>query len=142
LVQRPDGTLWNELKDRAWQLGEAGFTSVWLPPACKGNAGGMDVGYSVYDMYDLGEFYQKGSVRTKYGTRDELIAAVAEARLQIYWDVVLNHRMGGDEEEEFTATPYHNDNRHEQIGEPRTIRVHTLFTFPGRQKKYSDMEWH
>ncbi len=141
----PDVTLWNELKDRAWQLGEAGFTSVWLPPAYKGNAGGLDAGYSVYDMYGLGEFDQKGSVRTKYGTRDELIAAVAEARLcglQIYWDVVLNHRMGGDEEEEFTATPYYNDNRHEQIGEPRTIRAHTHFTFPCRQKKYSETEWH
>ena len=140
-----DGSLWNEFKQCAPELKKTGFTSVWLPPAYKGSAGGMDVGYSVYDMYDLGEFDQKGSIRTKYGTRDELIAAVAEARLcglQIYWDVVLNHRIGGDAEEEFTATPYSNDNRHEQTGESRTIRAYTHFSFPGREKKYSDMEWH
>ena len=141
----PDGSLWNELKDRAPDLKEAGFTSIWLPPAYKGSAGGLDVGYSVYDMYDLGEFDQKGSVRTKYGTREELLSAAAAAReqgLHLYWDVVLNHRMGGDEEEEFTATPYSDSNRHEQTGEPRTIRAYTHFTFPGRGGKYSDMEWH
>lgn len=141
----PDGSLWREFHGQIGALKEAGFTAVWLPPAYKGNAGGMDVGYSVYDMYDLGEFDQKGSVHTKYGTRDELLAAVSAAReqgLQIYWDVVLNHRMGGDQEEEFTATPYSNDNRHECVGEPRTIRAHTHFTFPGRAKKYSEMEWH
>ena len=55
----PDGSLWNELKDRAPDLKEAGFTSIWLPPAYQGSAGGLDVGYSVYDMYDLGEFDQK-----------------------------------------------------------------------------------
>ena len=87
---------------------------------------------------------QKGAVRTKYGTRDELLSAAAEARqagIQIYWDVVLNHRMGGDEEEEFPATPYNDENRREQIGESRNIRNHTHFTFPGRRKKYSGMEW-
>ncbi|MBC7979064.1 MAG: alpha-amylase [Armatimonadetes bacterium] len=141
----PDGTLWNELKEQAGSLKEAGFTALWLPPAYKGNAGGYDVGYSVYDMYDLGEFDQKGSMRTKYGTRDELLAAVKAAKesgLQLYWDLVLNHRMGGDAEEEFTATPCGSDNRHKKLGEPRTIKAYTHFTFPGRKKKYSEMEWH
>lgn len=141
----PDGSLWNELREKTADLKAAGFTALWLPPAYKGNAGGVDVGYSVYDMYDLGEFDQKGSVRTKYGTREELIAAVEaakEAGLHLYWDVVLNHRMGGDAEEEFTATPYSNDDRHKQVGEARTIRTYTHFTFPGRKGKYSDMEWH
>ncbi len=140
-----DGSLWNELRDHAEELAAAGFTALWLPPAYKGNAGGMDVGYSVYDMYDLGEFDQKGSVRTKYGTREELLGAVAKCResgLQIYWDVVLNHRMGGDHTEEFNATPYSNDNRLHQVGEMRQIKAHTHFTFPGREGKYSEMEWH
>ncbi|MES2658004.1 MAG: alpha-amylase [Verrucomicrobiota bacterium] len=140
-----DGTLWNEFKKEIPRLKEAGFTAVWLPPAYKGAAGGMDVGYSVYDMYDLGEFDQKGSIRTKYGTRGDLLSAVSEARqagIQIYWDVVLNHRLGGDEEEEFPATPYSDEDRREQTGEPRNIRNHTHFTFPGRKGKYSEMEWH
>jgi len=96
-------------------------------------------------MYDLGEFDQKGSVRTKYGTRNELLAAVAEAKRQgihLYWDVVLNHRIGGDDEEEFNATPYSSDNRHEQIGDPRLVKSHTHYNFPGRDGKYSEFEWH
>lgn len=140
-----DGSLWNELAQNAQQLADAGFTALWLPPAYKGNSGGLDVGYAVYDMYDLGEFDQKGSVRTKYGTKDELVAATHTAKdagLQLYWDVVLNHRIGGDIEEEILATPFSDGNRHEQIDEPRKIKSFTHFTFPGRAKKYSDMEWH
>lgn len=141
----PEGTLWKEFEEQAPKLKEAGFTAVWLPPAYKGAAGGLDVGYSVYDMYDLGEFDQKGSVRTKYGTRNELLAAVAEAKRQgihLYWDVVLNHRIGGDHEEEFMATPYSSENRHEQVGDPRLVKSYTHYSFPGRAGKYSDFEWH
>jgi alpha-amylase len=60
-----DGTLWNQLSKNAFELAKAGFTEVWLPPAYKGVAGENDVGYGVYDLFDLGEFDQKGSVRTK-----------------------------------------------------------------------------
>ena len=139
-----NGSLWNELSEKAAALSQAGITSVWLPPAYKGSEGGSDVGYSVYDRYDLGEFDQKGSVRTKYGTRDEYIDAVRTAKssgLSVYADVVLNHMMGADHQEEFTATPYDPDNRHQDIGEPAAIKSWTHFTFPGRQGKYSEMEW-
>ena len=61
---------------RTTELAEAGFTAVWLPPAYKGVNGAADVGYGVYDLYDLGEFEQKGSVRTKYGTKEQYLAAV------------------------------------------------------------------
>lgn len=46
------------------------------PPAYKGHQGREDVGYGVYDLYDLGEFDQKGSVPTKYGTREEYLSAI------------------------------------------------------------------
>ena len=95
-----DGSLWNKLKQDAAKLASLGITAVWLPPAYKANAGGMSVGYDVYDIYDLGEFDQKGSVRTKYGTRKEYIDAVKVARdagLKIYPDVPLNHLAGADE---------------------------------------------
>ena len=55
-------------------------TAVWLPPAGKGRAGGADVGYGVYDPYDLGEFDQKGTVATKYGSRAQYLEAVAACR--------------------------------------------------------------
>jgi alpha-amylase len=141
----PDGNLWKELAENVKDLADVGITSVWLPPAYKGNAGGFDVGYSVYDLYDLGEFDQKSSVRTKYGTKDEYIQAVKaakEAGIRVYADVVFNHMVGGDELEEVEATPMNHDNRHEVIGEDRVIKAWTHFKFSGRQGKYSDMEWH
>ncbi|MGB7247711.1 MAG: alpha-amylase, partial [Phormidesmis sp.] len=71
-----DGTLWNQAKQKSKELADAGFTALWLPPAYKGMSGTYDVGYAVYDMYDLGEFDQKGTVRTKYGTRQEYLDAI------------------------------------------------------------------
>ncbi|NEP18783.1 MAG: alpha-amylase [Leptolyngbya sp. SIO4C1] len=141
----PDGSLWSEFAQSAAALAEAGVTSVWLPPAYKGTAGGYDVGYGVYDMYDLGEFDQKGSVRTKYGTKAEYIAAIKAAKaagIRVYADVVLNHMMGADEAEEVEATPFSPDDRHQPIGDLQTVKVWTHFTFPGRAGKHSDAEWH
>ncbi len=140
-----DGSLWNELAKNAEDLAKVGVTAVWLPPAYKGTAGGYDVGYGVYDMFDLGEFDQKGSVRTKYGTKEEYINAVKIAQkngIHIYADVVLNHKLGGDEEEEVEATPFNPNNRHEPIGDLQKVKVWTHFTFPGRKGKYSSLEWH
>jgi alpha-amylase len=141
----PDGTLWRRLADEAGTLAASGFSSVWLPPAYKGAAGGYDVGYGVYDLFDLGEFDQKGSVRTKYGTRDEFLEAIRRAHkegLTVYADVVLNHKLGGDGEEEFCAIPFSPDDRHQQIGDERTIKAWTHFTFPERRGTYSQLEWH
>ena len=47
---KPDGSLWNELRNNARELAEAGFTAVWIPPCGKGNGGGYDVGYGSYDL--------------------------------------------------------------------------------------------
>ena len=140
-----DGTLWEEARSRARELAAAGFSAVWLPPAYKGVNGAADVGYGVYDMYDLGEFDQKGSVRTKYGTKDQYLAAIKslqEAGLQVYADTVLNHRTGADGTEQVRATPYPQDDRLQAKGAPRDIRAYTRFFFPGRQKKHSPFEWH
>lgn len=54
-----DSQHWNRLKEMSSELKDYGFTAVWLPPAYKGTAGVEDVGYGVYDYYDLGEFDQK-----------------------------------------------------------------------------------
>lgn len=91
-------SLWVQLGEQAKSLKDAGIDAVWLPPCYKGSGGSNDVGYSTYDLFDLGEFDQKGSVRTKYGTKDELLAATKkckEAGLQIYLDAVFNHKFGG-----------------------------------------------
>jgi alpha-amylase len=140
-----DGSLWNQLADQAEKLAKVGITSVWLPPAYKGVGGGMDVGYGVYDLFDLGEFDQQGSVRTKYGTKKEYLQAIKAAKkagIQVYADVVFNHRMGADEAEDVEATPFDMENRNAPIGEYQTIKAWTHFTFPARGGKYSSMEWH
>lgn len=140
-----DGTLWNELAQNASELSKAGITAVWLPPAYKAVGSGYDVGYGVYDLFDLGEFDQQGSVRTKYGTRDEYLNAIKvaqEQNIQVYSDIVFSHKMGADQSEEFNATPYDVNNRNVALGDMRPIKSWTHFTFPGRNKKYSELEWH
>lgn len=140
-----DGTLWRRLAEEAPALAAAGITGVWLPPAYKGAAGPSDVGYSVYDIFDLGEFEQKGSVRTKYGTRSEYVNAIRAAQdagVQVYADIVFNHKLGADHQEEFTATPHDPEDRRKRIGPPQTIRAWTHFTFPGREGRYSQLRWH
>ncbi|KAA9042020.1 alpha-amylase [Ginsengibacter hankyongi] len=139
-----DGTLWKQIKNDAPRLKELGFTAIWLPPACKASTGGHSTGYDIYDLYDLGEFDQKGSVRTKYGTKQEYIEALEAIRatgMQAIVDIVLNHKAGGDEIEKIQVVKVNPDNRNEIISEPFEIEGFTKFTFPGRQKKYSDFEW-
>ncbi len=141
----PDGTLWEEVKNKAAELAEAGFTALWFPPAYKGIGGGYNVGYGVYDLFDLGEFDQHGSVRTKYGTREQLLAAVKavqQAGMEVYADVVFNHKDGGDQPEKVYALPFHIDNRNHAIGDWQQIEIYSNFTFPGRGDKYSSMKWH
>ena len=56
--------LWNEISQKAEKLADMGITALWLPPAFKGIGGKDEVGYGVYDVYDLGEFEQKGTIKT------------------------------------------------------------------------------
>lgn len=139
-----DGSFWDAAARRAPDLRAAGFDAVWLPPAYKGEGGAAEVGYAAYDLYDLGEFDQKGTVRTKYGTRDQYVRAIRSlqaAGVSAYADVVLNHRTGADGFEEVLATPYPADDRRQPSGPPRVIQAATKFAFPGRSGKYSDFAW-
>lgn len=138
-----DGKHWERLKNDAAHLKEIGVSAVWIPPAYKGTFSG-DVGYGAYDLWDLGEFNQKGTVRTKYGTKEELIDAINELHkygINVYLDAVLNHKGGADETERFLAIEVDPENRNEEISEPKEIEGWTKFTFPGRNKKYSEFEW-
>ena len=138
-----DGLWWKRCAAKAENLKNLGITQVWLPPAYKGTSQ-EDVGYGVYDMYDLGEFDQKGTVRTKYGTKEEYqeaIAAFHSAGIRVFADIVLNHRMGGDELEEVTAVTDNPEDRNEQVGGEQKVSVWSKFTFPGRAGKYSDFVW-
>ncbi len=139
-----DGSLWKKLKEEAPRLAETGFTAIWLPPAFKGTNGIYSIGYDVYDLYDLGEFDQKNSVRTKYGTKQEYIDAITAAHaagLQIYVDIVLNHKAGADEAELIKVRKVDPEDRTKFISEPYDIEAFTKFTFPGRKGQYSTFIW-
>ncbi len=139
-----DGGHWRRAAADAPHLAALGFTGVWLPPAYKGHQGQADVGYGVYDLYDLGEFDQKGTVPTKYGRREEYLSAIKalqKSGIQVYGDIVLNHRMGADECEEVCARRSAGDDRNRDVSDPVSITAWTKFTFPGRGGKYSDFQW-
>lgn len=140
----PDGKHWQRTAQEAQSLAAGGITAAWLPPAYKGAGGSTDVGYGVYDTYDLGEFNQKGGIPTKYGTKAEYLAAIAslhEAGLQVLADIVLNHRMGADECEQAQVTEDAGNNRNRATSGKETISAYTKFTFPGRAGKYSTFQW-
>ena len=135
------GTLWREVAARADELAAVGFTAVWLPPAYKGHVGGYDVGYGVYDMYDLGEFDQRGTVPTKYGTKDEYLAAIHALQavsIAVYADIVWNHRLGADGSELIRATPHSTHDRSRPSGATREVEVWTRFDFAGRGGAYDE----
>jgi alpha-amylase len=138
------GKLWNEFAENAEYLSKLGFTAAWLPPATKCNLGQKGRGYDVYDLYDLGEFDQKDGIPTRYGTKEEYLNAIDKAHkagIAIYADIVLNHRMGADEEEQVTVHEVNGEDRNEIISDPMQVSAFTKFTFPGRKGKYSDFIW-
>ena len=136
--------LWNQVKENAEELSKIGITALWLPPAYKGMGGKDEVGYAVYDVYDLGEFDQKGTIKTKYGSKDEYldaIIALKQAGIESYADIVLNHKMGADAIQTIPATKVDWTNHNQENYQKETVKVATKFTFPGRKHKYSDFEW-
>jgi hypothetical protein len=85
---------WDELIRKMPEIAEAGYTSLWLPPPTKGGSV-FSVGYDVHDPFDLGDKDQRGTVRTRYGTKAELLRVVEIAHrfgLRVYFDNIMNHR--------------------------------------------------
>ncbi|MCO4293807.1 alpha-amylase [Solitalea sp. MAHUQ-68] len=122
----PAGSWWQNLQAKATELSQAGITAIWIPPANKGGSV-YDVGYGVYDHYDLGEFNQKGTVATRYGTLGQLqsaISALHQNNIGVYEDIVMNHMMNADYSETVNGKT-----------------VWTGFNFPGRNNTYSSFTW-
>lgn len=139
-----DGQLWKQLKEDASHLQETGITAVWIPPAYKARKQD-DQGYGAYDLYDLGEFDQKNTIRTKYGTKQELqemIHALHQCGISVYLDAVMNHKAGADYTEKFRIREMQAQNRNQPASEPYEIEGWTGFDFPGRKNQYSDFKWH
>lgn len=101
--ERREFQWWNLINEQIPALAKAGFTSLWLPPIHKAaNLGGPSMGYDPYDYYDLGEFDQKGTIPTWFGTRQELETLIRSANqhgLSLIADIVINHNSGADEQQ-------------------------------------------
>ncbi|MCB2313815.1 alpha-amylase [Clostridium tagluense] len=139
-----DGGHWNFLKQHSKELSDVGINTLWLPPAYKGGGGINDTGYGVYDLYDLGEFDQKSSVRTKYGTKEQYIEAIAEAHknnIEVIGDIVLNQKGGADDTEWVKVVKVEPTNRNNKISGEYDIKAWTKYNFAGRNNKYSDFKW-
>ena len=157
--------LWSFLKDEADHLREIGIDAVWIPPAYKGASGDNSSGYDVYDHFDLGEFNSRGSRRTKYGEIEQLHDAINALHgytknasgalmpdgnkryIQVYGDIVLNHRAGGSESDFWQAVRVEKEDRKRERWESGyesgliDIKSYTNFDFPERANQYSDFKW-
>ncbi|MBM9832472.1 alpha-amylase, partial [Enterococcus faecalis] len=95
--------------------------------------------------FDLGEFDQKGTIATKYGTKDDYLAAIRALKavgIAPIADIVLNHKANGDALETFNVLQVDPNDRQTPISEPFEIEAWTHFKFPGRANTYSDFKWH
>ncbi|ESK92575.1 glucan -alpha-maltohexaosidase precursor [Moniliophthora roreri MCA 2997] len=137
------GAHWKKLASKVPELASLGITAMWIPPPTKA-AGQESVGYDTYDLYDLGEFAQKGGIPTKYGTKEELVEMVKKAKeagIVTYVDAVLNHKFGADKTETFGVIEVDNNDRTKEISDLYNITGWTGFEFPGRGNKYSEFKW-
>ncbi len=102
------GTWWNTIGTKVTAWGNAGISSIWLPPASKAQNGAFSMGYDPTDYYDFGNFNQNGSLETRFGSKTELVSLITKAHtenIQVYADIVINHNSGGQSEANpFTGT--------------------------------------
>lgn len=135
--------LWNTICTESKFYKDLGITDVWLPPAYKAKYGDEDAGYGVYDLYDMGEFYQKGSVKTKYGSEREyhkVTQVLKSLGIGIIADIVLNHKLGADDVEDVQAVEIDEKDRNREL-QKIEIKAWTSFLFEGRDNAYSDFKW-
>ncbi len=105
--------------ERRAGIKKLGATAVWFPPATKGAAGKEDMGYAPYDLYDLGEFNQKGSVGTRYGTKAEYLEAIQAMKAQginVYADIAVRQKLGADGVEKVTAADFNTKDMPQMLG--------------------------
>ena len=84
----------NYITELAPRLKSLGIDAIWIPPSAKNNSAGS-VGYAPFDMYDLGDKYQKQQGdTTRSGTKDELLRMIAVLHangIEVIEDMVINH---------------------------------------------------
>lgn len=106
-ITNKNGTWYDSLRAKVPALKSAGIRAIWTPPPSKGNWGIADMGYGIFDHYDLGNYNQKGTIETRFGSRAELVNMIAAAhstangpRMEVYADIILNHIYANHEQNE------------------------------------------
>jgi alpha-amylase len=72
----------------------------------------------------------------------DMIDELHKYKISVYLDAVMNHKSWGDYTERFEVVEVNPEERTEDISQPFEIQGWTGYNFPGRDKKYSDFEWH
>ncbi|MBN1268501.1 MAG: hypothetical protein JXB04_02855, partial [Kiritimatiellae bacterium] len=104
-------TEWDEMYLRTPEVAEAGYAYIWIPPPTKAPTGlgskWGNVGYSLYDRFDLGDIPQRGSWATRYGTAGSLrnmVDQMHQCDVKIIPDIVMNHTGNGPDIREYPGT--------------------------------------
>ncbi len=95
----PGGVWWDNIKSKLDSWKTAGITAVWLPVISKGESGPFSMGYDPYDYFDFGQYNQKGTTETRFGSYTELKSLLANAKskgFKLIADIIINHNSGGD----------------------------------------------
>ncbi|VFS54878.1 Alpha-amylase precursor [Kluyvera cryocrescens] len=139
------GELWPEVAALAPNLNEIGINMIL---AAAGQQRGVRrlfrPAMTAYDLFDLGEFDQKGSVATKYGDKAQLLEAISalqQHEIAVLMDVVLNHKMGADEKERIRVQRVNAEDRTQIDEEIIECEAWTRYYFPVREGKYSQFVW-
>ncbi len=108
---------WDEMYRRLPEVAEIGYDYMWIPPPTKGPTGQgtiwANVGYNLYDRFDIGDVPQRGSLGTRYGTRGSLENMVKKSHqldIKVIPDIVMNHNGNGPDYREYpgmTAEDFH-----------------------------------
>jgi glycosidase len=121
-------TDWDEIYQRLPQVAEIGYEGIWHPSPCKTpiagvfpNGGGGNVGYNLFDRFDIGEHPQRGTLATRYGTRGSLRHMTDNAHncdLRIYPDIVFNHTGNGPHIDTYPGMRYYDFHGWDDAGYP------------------------
>lgn len=93
------GIWWDNITSKIDNWAANGIDAIWIPPISKAQSGPFSMGYDPYDYFDFGEFEQKGTTETRFGSRAELENMIAKAHdnnVAVIADMVINHNSGGD----------------------------------------------
>ena len=94
----PIGEWYNTVSLKLDDWKDAGVNRIWLPPPGKGASGKFSMGYDPSDYFDVGNFDQHGTVKTRFGSKIELTSLIDKAHeldIEVIADIVMGHNSGG-----------------------------------------------